>query len=192
MVFVYDICDRGSFVNVGNWFNDVRQYGAGGVEKILVGNKCDIGFSDLDERMVTEAEGRHMAALLGARFIETSAKNNVNVERMFLTLVSDILAKKASAAVMSRSVHDRSLMSSANSSLTRRKPDAVSVDPLANNTFHGRTRPSSEQRRPTTLPLQPLDQHGSNAPFRVGVGNTLKGGKGGHNRKHRTACCKFY
>jgi GTPase SAR1 family protein len=52
------------------------------VNKILIGNKCDWS----DKRAVTEEQGRELAAELGVKFMETSAKVNEGVEEAFFTL----------------------------------------------------------------------------------------------------------
>eukprot|EP01135_Chromosphaera_perkinsii_P003559 Nk52_evm17s248 gene=Nk52_evmTU17s248 len=53
---------------------------------ILVGNKCDLK----EGREVTRAEAEEKAASWKAKYIETSAKENINVTQMFETLVVDV------------------------------------------------------------------------------------------------------
>jgi Ras-related protein Rab-8A len=45
------------------------------VTKVLVGNK-----SDINDRQVAYAEGERLAAELGIKFFETSAKTGINIE----------------------------------------------------------------------------------------------------------------
>ena len=47
---------------------------------ILVGNKCDL----VDKRQVTYEEAVEEAAHMGTTFLETSAKNKLNVEEALL------------------------------------------------------------------------------------------------------------
>lgn len=47
---------------------------------MLVGNKCDEGAA---LREVTELEGKAEASTWGVSFMETSAKNNINVTELF-------------------------------------------------------------------------------------------------------------
>lgn len=61
------------------------------VPMILVGNKCDI-----EERDVTKAEGQELAKQFGCAFIESSAKENINVAEIFVSIVK--LVKEAQAA----------------------------------------------------------------------------------------------
>lgn len=57
-----------------------------GVCKILVGNKCDME----ESRKVSEEEGRELAQHYEIPFLETSAKNSINVETSFITMSNEI------------------------------------------------------------------------------------------------------
>ncbi|RKP18388.1 ras-domain-containing protein, partial [Rozella allomycis CSF55] len=57
-----------------------------GVNKILIGNKCDM----TDKKVVDTEKGKQLAAEYGIRFMETSAKTNINVEESFVSLARDI------------------------------------------------------------------------------------------------------
>lgn len=57
--------------------------------KLLVGNKCDLE----NNRQVKTEEGKELADSLNIKFLETSAKDAVNVEKAFITLSSEIRAK---------------------------------------------------------------------------------------------------
>jgi hypothetical protein len=39
---VYDITDRDSFENVKQWLNEIERFACPNVNKLLVGNKCDL------------------------------------------------------------------------------------------------------------------------------------------------------
>ena len=52
----------------------------------MVGTKCD-----LDEREVPEEKGINLAQKLGIKFLETSAKLNININETFETLIDEIL-----------------------------------------------------------------------------------------------------
>jgi Ras-related protein Rab-1A len=59
------------------------------VVKLLVGNKSDLEAS----RQVKTEEGKTLADSLGIKFLETSAKDAVNVEKAFTTLSTEIKSK---------------------------------------------------------------------------------------------------
>ena len=54
--------------------------------KILVGNKCDLE----EERVVTKKEAEEFARTLGLKYIETSAKERINIDETFLLLSEQI------------------------------------------------------------------------------------------------------
>ncbi|RIB02979.1 cryptosporidium Parvum small Gtpase Rab1a [Gigaspora rosea] len=53
------------------------------VNKILIGNKCDW----VEEKVITKQQGQALADEFGIKFLEVSAKANINVEEVFFTLV---------------------------------------------------------------------------------------------------------
>jgi Ras-related protein Rab-8A len=42
ILLVYDVTDERSFNNIRNWIRNIEQHASEGVNKILVGNKCDM------------------------------------------------------------------------------------------------------------------------------------------------------
>lgn len=68
--------------DIKTWHANIEQHASEGVNKILIGNKSDW----TDKRAVTEEQGRELAAELGVKFMETSAKVNDGVEEAFFTL----------------------------------------------------------------------------------------------------------
>lgn len=86
IMLVYDVTDERSFNNIRNWLRNIDQYASEGVNKILIGNKCD----DVERRVVDRERGAELAREYGLKFMETSAKNSVNVDEAFMTLARDI------------------------------------------------------------------------------------------------------
>ena len=86
IIVVYDITDRESFNNVSNWLNEVKKHAGSQVVKLLVGNKCDLE----DERVVSSKEGQEFADSIGVGFLETSAKQRVNIDESFMTLTKQV------------------------------------------------------------------------------------------------------
>jgi small GTP-binding protein len=88
ILIVYDVNDRKSFESVKKWMKQVSDYCTDKAEVCLVANKCD-----KNERIVTKLEGETLAAMYGLRYIETSAKANINIERTFTELTKNIRKK---------------------------------------------------------------------------------------------------
>ncbi|XP_061776836.1 ras-related protein Rab-8A-like isoform X1 [Nerophis ophidion] len=89
IMLVYDITNEKSFDNIKNWIRNIEEHASSDVEKMVLGNKCDIN----DKRQVSKERGEKLALEYGIKFMETSAKANINVETAFLTLARDIKSK---------------------------------------------------------------------------------------------------
>ena len=72
--------------DIRTWFSNVEQHASEGVNKILIGNKCDWE----EKRAVATEEGQRLADELGIPFLEVSAKSNINIEKAFYSLAGDI------------------------------------------------------------------------------------------------------
>ena len=72
--------------DIRTWFSNVEQHATEGVNKILIGNKCDWE----EKRVVSTERGQQLADELGVPFMEVSAKSNINVEKAFYSLAADI------------------------------------------------------------------------------------------------------
>ncbi|KAJ3249279.1 GTP-binding protein [Chytriomyces hyalinus] len=82
IILVYDVTDERSFKNIRNWIHNIEQNASEGVNKILVGNKCDM----LEKKVINKDQGQTLADEYGIKFLETSAKSNIGVEETFFTL----------------------------------------------------------------------------------------------------------
>ncbi|KAF4546635.1 Rab GTPAse [Lasiodiplodia theobromae] len=72
--------------DIRTWFSNVEQHATEGVNKILIGNKCDWE----EKRAVSTEQGQALADELGIPFLEVSAKSNINVDKAFYSLAADI------------------------------------------------------------------------------------------------------
>src|SRR6195952_2250039 len=88
MLAVYGFGSQANMCNldIRTWFSNVEQHATEGVNKILIGNKCDWE----DKRVVSTERGQQLADELGIPFLEVSAKSNINVEKAFYSLAGDI------------------------------------------------------------------------------------------------------
>ena len=91
IVLVYSVDDLESFQHVKKWFEESKQYSQENAVIYLIGNKCD---AEDNQRVVSFEEGKALADSLGISFIETSAKNNINITEVFTSLSFDIMMNK--------------------------------------------------------------------------------------------------
>ncbi|KAG7277456.1 hypothetical protein CRUP_022544 [Coryphaenoides rupestris] len=68
IMLVYDITNEKSFDNIKNWIRNIEEHASSDVERMILGNKCDMN------------DKRQLAIDYGIKFLETSAKSSINVE----------------------------------------------------------------------------------------------------------------
>merc|ERR1711953_748906 len=90
ILLVYDITNPKSFDNISKWLRNINEHASEDVERMLIGNKCDME----EKRMISKERGEKVAEENTIKFYETSAKDNVNIETAFITLAEDILNKQ--------------------------------------------------------------------------------------------------
>jgi small GTP-binding protein len=89
IIVVYDITDQDTFHNVKQWLQEIDRYASENVNKLLVGNKCDL----TPKRVVEYQTAKEYADSLGIPFLETSAKSSTNVEQAFMTMAAEIKSR---------------------------------------------------------------------------------------------------
>ncbi|XP_045502803.1 ras-related protein Rab-8A isoform X1 [Colias croceus] len=89
IMLVYDVTNEKSFENIKNWIRNIEENASADVEKMILGNKCDLDA----KRQVSKERGEQLAIEYQIKFVETSAKDSLNVEYAFYTLARDIKAK---------------------------------------------------------------------------------------------------
>ena len=88
ILLMYDITNRESFYSIRDvWYQEVYDCTDDSTQCILIGNKCDLE----SERKVESSKAREFADSLKIPFIETSAKDNINVEFAFMTLAAMVV-----------------------------------------------------------------------------------------------------
>jgi Ras-related protein Rab-1A len=92
IIIVYDVTDQASFSNVKQWLQEIDRYACESVNKLLVGNKCDL----TTKKVVDYNTAKEFADGLGIHFLETSAKSSTNVEDAFITMACAIKQRVAS------------------------------------------------------------------------------------------------
>jgi len=86
IIVVYDVTDQATFNNVKQWLEEIDRYACESVQKLLIGNKCDLE----DQRAVDVESAKEFAESLNIPFLETSAKGPSNVEEAFITITREI------------------------------------------------------------------------------------------------------
>ncbi|XP_073291428.1 ras-related protein RABA6a-like [Primulina huaijiensis] len=85
-LLVYDITRKSTFESLKKWLKELREFGGPEMVVVLVGNKSDL----LHSREVNLEDGQSLAKLEQVSFMETSAKENLNVEEAFLHMIHRI------------------------------------------------------------------------------------------------------
>jgi len=86
-LLVYSITSRNSFEEISTFYQQIlRVKDKDYFPIIVVANKCDLEM----ERQVSGHEGRELAKQFNCRFIETSAKQRIQVDEAFYNLVREI------------------------------------------------------------------------------------------------------
>uniref|UniRef100_A0A914QFW7 Uncharacterized protein n=1 Tax=Panagrolaimus davidi TaxID=227884 RepID=A0A914QFW7_9BILA len=81
IIIVYDITDQDSFIDCAGRNENVN--------KLLVGNKCDM----TSKRAVETNVAQDYADKLGIPFLKTSAKSSTNVEQAFIKMATEIKSR---------------------------------------------------------------------------------------------------
>ncbi|XP_026581368.1 ras-related protein Rab-13-like isoform X2 [Pseudonaja textilis] len=76
----------------------IKENASAGVERLLLGNKCDMEM----KRKVSRDQAEKLCREHGIKFFETSAKSSLNVEEAFNTLARDILLKSVKKSLPKR------------------------------------------------------------------------------------------
>ncbi|KAM9994607.1 hypothetical protein ACTFIZ_007750 [Dictyostelium cf. discoideum] len=83
IMVVYDVTDQNSFENVSKWIQEIDRYANNNVIKMLIGNKNDL----ISQKVVDPLLAQEFADSLDITFKEISAKQAINIEDAFITLV---------------------------------------------------------------------------------------------------------
>lgn len=86
---VYDITQNSTFESVDRWYNEMKKTADPNISIILVGNKCDLD----SQRQVSKEAGEEKAKTLNMPFFETSALANIQIEKVFNSMIEDIHEK---------------------------------------------------------------------------------------------------
>jgi len=85
IILVFDVTEPETFNNLKMWLAEINQHTQDNIAKLLVGNKID-----LPKRAVEAAMAQEFANSLGIKYVETSARNSINVNAAFLAIAKEI------------------------------------------------------------------------------------------------------
>merc|ERR1712071_375723 len=86
LILVYDVASQPSFDCLPHWLREVEEYASPKVLRVLVGNK-----TDREDRDIPAAIGEEFSRANSMYFIETSAKECENVDKLFHEIARDLI-----------------------------------------------------------------------------------------------------
>ena len=90
VILMYDITNRKTFDSISEWIKNIYEKKDEDYPLVLIGNKCDLE----DERIISKEEGLEKAEKYKTIYIETSAKEGINVAKAIEELLDKIIKKK--------------------------------------------------------------------------------------------------
>ncbi|CAG9311964.1 unnamed protein product [Blepharisma stoltei] len=97
-IIVFDVTKRESFNDLDWWIKDLTDNAPPNLKNFLVGNKIDLA----DQRIIPTKEGQNFAKRHDMEYLETSAKEGTDVEKLFQVLAEKILEDKSALSRLSR------------------------------------------------------------------------------------------
>ena len=87
VLIVFDLSDKQSFINIENWLKDINKYcDVPNIPKILIGNKLDLK----SKIQVSDEEIHKFCSKNNLKYIKTSVKDDINIEKCFIELGEQI------------------------------------------------------------------------------------------------------
>ena len=115
IIFMYDITQKESFINITKWIEETEGENPGEAKKIIVGNKID----KEEDRQVTDEMKEKLSKEVDIDLIEVSAKKGIDVDKVFDILVEKILGNMTTEQILKK--YGRSWTESSFSSHVARK-----------------------------------------------------------------------
>ena len=90
VLFVYDITNKESFVNVKNWIKDTENMDKD-IKGVIIGNKIDLE----EKRVIAKEDLEEIGNKFKMPVLEVSAKNGININESFDKLVDELFKNKS-------------------------------------------------------------------------------------------------
>ena len=117
VILMYDITNRKTFDSISEWIKNIYEKKDEDYPLVLIGNKCDLE----DERIISKEEGLEKAEKYKTIYIETSAKEGINVGKAIEELLDKIIKKKEENKDKEKNGNNIKLDASKNIHKNRRK-----------------------------------------------------------------------
>lgn len=98
IIFMYDITQKESFINIKKWIEETEGENPGEAKKIIVGNKID----KEEDRQVTDEMKEKLSKEVDIDLIEVSAKKGIDVDKVFDILVEKILGNMTTEQILKK------------------------------------------------------------------------------------------
>lgn len=93
VIVIFDLSFRESFENIKIWFDEIERMAPENSIKILVGNKSDL------DREISIDEVNEFVNKLNIKYIETSAKDNINIQELISLTIKELLNNKLDGSI---------------------------------------------------------------------------------------------
>ena len=97
IVFMYDITEKKSYSDIGNWINDAKN-NSDNFKSIILGNKKDLE----SNRIVQYSDLEKAGFKYKMPYMETSAKTGENINEAFDKLIDEILDNKSKKEIIQK------------------------------------------------------------------------------------------
>ena len=97
IIIVFDVTNWESFDNVKHWLEEVNRREDVTTYKLLLGNKCDQD----RKRIISFDAANEFSNRLNIPYLETSAKDAINVDQAFINMASEIKSRVISGSLTS-------------------------------------------------------------------------------------------
>jgi len=91
IIIVFDLNDYATLENITYWFDQIIKFSSNNPFVILVGNKCDVN----SENRISILDIQTLVSDYNIKYIEASAKSNINIDEIFNIVVSNLVITHA-------------------------------------------------------------------------------------------------
>lgn len=101
---IFDMTSYISYVQAKNWINELKRLGPENAYIVLVGNKYDLK----DSKRINSEDVNEYARENNVKYIETSAKTNYNIEKLFKDAALNVPKKDSTTSIIKMEDNNKS------------------------------------------------------------------------------------